>query len=344
MIRMIHKTALLCFIFQIFVKSSSAARILPSCFGKPPPQRLRELLESEMNGTRENPKPILLPCCYDGLSARLVGRSGFEATFLSGFGASAAYGYPDTQLISYDEMRQAAQYVSEGLSSSALEQNKDDVTVCIVDGDTGHGNAVNAKRTIFGFAKAGMAGVMIEDQVSPKRCGHVAGKSVIGFEEAVMRVKAACDARDEYEQLYGEGSGPLILARTDALETNGFDHAIERCIAFRDAGCDMTFLEAPRTVEQMKEYCTKVSGPKLANMLEYGKTPILPPEVLKEIGYTMAAYPLTLLSASIKAMQESLDLIKSGQPTDDLIMPFDETKDVVGFTQYAAEEKRYSVE
>ncbi len=317
---------------------------VPLCFGKPPPTILRELLESEMNGVRqrEDPKPILLPCCYDGLSARLVGRSGFDATFLTGFGASAAMGYPDTQLISYDEMRRAAQYVSEGLTSAALEQNKNSVTVCIVDGDTGHGNDCNVKRTIFGFAKAGMAGVMIEDQVSPKRCGHVAGKSVIGFDEAVMRVKAACDARDEYEQLYGEGTGPLILARTDALGTDGFDHAIKRCLAFREVGCDMTFLEAPETVEQMKEYCSLVSGPKLANMLEYGKTPILPPEELKKIGYTMAAYPLTLLSASINAMQKSLDLIKTGQPTDDLILPFDETKDVVGFTQYAKEEKRYA--
>ena len=126
---------------------------------------------------------------------------------------------------------------------------------------------------------------------------------VIPFQEAVQRVKAACDARDEYEEQFGDGSGPLILARTDALKTDGFEAAIERCLAFREVGTDMTFLEAPETVEQMQDYCARVSGPKLANMLEFGSTPVLPPQELKKMGYTMAAYPLTLLSSSIKVMQ-----------------------------------------
>ena len=212
------------------------------------------------------------------------------------------------------------------------------------DGDTGYGNAVNVKRTVTGYARAGMAGIMIEDQVAPKRCGHVAGKSVVGFEEAVMRVKAACDARDEYSQMYGPGTGPLILARTDALKTDGFEAAVQRCLAFIEAGADMTFLEAPESVEQMKEYCRRVPGPKLANMLEQGATPILPPAELKKMGYTMAAYPLTLLSASIRAMQESLQRIQQGLPTDDLICTFAETKDAVGFSQYAVEEERYRVD
>jgi len=237
-------------------------------------------------------------------------------------------------------MVNAASTVAEGLSSAALEMRCEPIP-CIADGDTGYGNAVNAKRTVFGYARAGMAGIMIEDQVAPKRCGHVAGKSVISFQEAVQRVKAACDARDEYETLFGKGSGPLILARTDALACNGFEDAIERLLAFRDVGCDMTFLEAPSSIEQMEEFCKRVPGPKLANMLENGSTPILPPEKLKAIGYTVAAYPLTLLSASIKAMKQSLELIKCGQPTDELILTFAETKKVVGFSQYAKEETRY---
>ena len=147
--------------------------------------------------------------------------------------------------------------------------------------------------------------------------------------------------RDEYESQFGSGTGPLVLARTDALTTDGFEAGIERCLAFREVGCDMTFLEAPESVEQMKQYCSQVSGPKLANMLEYGSTPILPPSELKAMGYTMAAYPLTLLSASIKAMQESLLRIQKGLPTDDLILPFGETKDAVGFSSYSAEENRY---
>jgi 2-methylisocitrate lyase-like PEP mutase family enzyme len=239
----------------------------------------------------------------------------------------------------------AANYVSEGLASAASEDPLQKGPIpCIADGDTGYGNSINVKRTVAGYARAGMAGIMTEDQVAPKRCGHVAGKSVIPFDDAVMRVKAACDARDEYEEYFGKGTGPLILARTDSLKTDGFEDAIQRTLAFRKVGCDMTFLEAPETVDQMEEYCSRVSGAKLANMLEYGNTPILPPERLKEIGYTMAAYPLTLLSASIKAMQESLQLIKNGEPTDDMILSFAETKDVVGFTSYAADEKRYSVD
>ena len=245
----------------------------------PPPAKLKLLLEKY--SSEEIKTPLLLPCCYDGLTARLVARAGFEATFMTGFGVSGANGYPDAQLVSYNEMVSAANTVAEGLSSVANaryiadESNNMEEELlqmgpipCIADGDTGYGNAVNVKRTVFGYARAGMAGIMIEDQVAPKRCGHVAGKSVIPFDEAIQRIKAACNARDEYNKLYGEGTAPLILARTDSLVTDGFEDAIQRCIAFRDMGCDMTFLEAPQTVDQMKEYCSRVSGPKLANMLE----------------------------------------------------------------------------
>ena len=212
---------------------------------------------------------------------------------------------------------------------------------------------MNVKRTVFGYGRCQMAGIMIEDQVSPKRCGHVAGKRIVSLNDAVNRIRAACDARDAYSQMYGPGTGPLILARTDACTASydhddddtaspvGFAEAMKRCELFREVGADMTFLEAPESIEQMKEYCSKISGPKLANMLEYGTTPILSPQQLKEIGYTMAAYPLTLLSSSIKAMQSSLDCIMTGQSTNDLITTFAETKDVVGFTQYAKEEAKY---
>ena len=173
-----------------------------SSFGCPPPERLRRLLQATDSGD----KPIiLLPCCYDGLTARLVGLSGFNATFMTGFGVSGANGYPDTQLVSFNEMMSAANSVAEGLSSAALELSKygeedsdGDPPIaipCIADGDTGYGNAINVKRTVFGYARSGMAGMMIEDQVSPKRCGHVAGKSVVPFDDAVQRVQAACDAR-----------------------------------------------------------------------------------------------------------------------------------------------------
>jgi 2-methylisocitrate lyase-like PEP mutase family enzyme len=189
-----------------------------------------------------------------------------------------------------------------------------------------------------------MAGIMIEDQVAPKRCGHVSGKAVVPFAEAVARIRAACDARDEYSSLYGPGTGPLVLARTDALATDGFEAAVDRCLAFSEVGADMTFLEAPQSVEQMAEYCRRVPGPKLANMLEQGATPILPPAKLQRMGYAMAAYPLTLLSASINAMQQALERIHAGTATDDLICSFADTKKAVGFSHYGAEEVRYKVD
>ena len=136
--------------------------------GCPPPLRLKLLLESEIDGTRESENPILLPCCYDGLTARLITRAGFDATFMTGFGVSAVNGYPDTQLISYGEMQSQTNIVAEGLSSAGLEMGKDPIP-CIADGDTGYGNSVNVKRTVYGYGRAGMAGMMIEDQVNSFR-------------------------------------------------------------------------------------------------------------------------------------------------------------------------------
>ena len=332
--------------------------------GKPSAQILYELLQRELNGTRTSNVPILLPCCYDGLTARLVARAGFEATFMTGFGVSAVNGFPDTQLVSFAEMQQACLRVTEGLYSAAMEQQQQQQqpfmdsassssTIgtpipCIGDGDTGYGNAMNAKRTVFGYAQAGMGGIMVEDQVAPKRCGHVAGKSVVPLHEAVQRIRAAAHARDEYNAHFAVGganrAAPLILARTDALASHGFDAAVDRCLAFLEAGADMTFLEAPETVDQMQEYCRRVPGPKLANMLEQGTTPVLTPVELKQVGYTMAAYPLTLLSASIRAMETSLQRIARGESTDDLRASFAHTKDAVGFTRYAQEEAKYKVE
>ena len=175
--------------------------LFTSAFGCPPPERLRHLLQATDSGKAPI---ILLPCCYDGLTARLVELAGFNATFMTGFGVSGANGFPDTQLVSYSEMLSAANSVAEGLSNAALEmvkygepdQSGPPIAIpCIADGDTGYGNAINVKRTVFGYARAGMAGIMIEDQVAPKRCGHVAGKLVVSFDEAMKRVQAACDAR-----------------------------------------------------------------------------------------------------------------------------------------------------
>jgi len=189
-----------------------------------------------------------------------------------------------------------------------------------------------------------MAGVLIEDQLGGnqggmKRCGHVDGKDVVPFKEALERVKAAVAARDEYKALTGS-DGPLILARTDArgsktFHRNGLEEGIRRCKAFRDAGADITFLESPRNKDEMKEYCDKVEGPKLANLLEGGKTPILTIEDLDEIGFSLAAYPLSLLSAATKAMNNVLDAqAKSSRGYEDDLLEFKELKSSVGFDAY----------
>ena len=267
---------------------------------------------------------LVMPCCYDGFTARMVEQAGFDLTFMTGFGVSATYGVPDTGLVSAGEMVSSASVICGALRRIP----------CIGDGDTGYGNAVNVKRTVHKYAQAGMAGIMLEDQVAPKRCGHTKGKSVVSREEACSRIQAAVDARKE-------GADIVILARTDARATLGLDEAIERLKMFRALGADWTFLEAPQSVEEMQRYCREVDGPKLFNALEGGLTPLLPYAELKAMGYTVAAYPLTLLSAGAKAMQQALHKLKEGQPTDPLVLDFAELQKLVGFPDYDIESNRY---
>jgi len=271
----------------------------------------------------------LMPCCFDALSARLIERAGYEFSFLSGFSAAAVNGLPDTGLMSYEEVRKQLETITE---ASTLP--------IICDGDTGYGNAINVKRTVRGFAAAGAAGVMIEDQVAPKRCGHTRGKAVVDFDEAVTRIEAAVDAREE------SGSDVVIVARTDAAATHGFDEAIRRAQKFRELGADVLFVEAPRTVETMQRFCDEVEGYKLSNMLEQGDTPILAPDRLEAMGFKIAAYPLTLLSASIKAMEEALTRLKRGNPAEvqHLLKDFAQVREIVGFDDYYKEEERYKID
>jgi 2-methylisocitrate lyase-like PEP mutase family enzyme len=264
-----------------------------------------------------------MPCCYDALSAALIERAGFPLTFMSGFAVSAArLALPDTGLISFGEMADQARSITQAVSIPVIG-----------DGDTGYGNAMNVKRTVRQYAAAGLACVMIEDQLAPKRCGHTQGKEVVSFEEACMRLQAAVDARDE-------GADILIMARTDARATHGLPEAIRRMQAFRQLGADILFMEAPESVEEMCEFCNCTDGPKMANMLENGKTPILPPSELNDIGFKIAAYPLTLLLAVLPAIEKALLALKNGQPPTDMAS-FEQLKEVVGFPKYYEEEQRY---
>ncbi|MFO1153361.1 MAG: isocitrate lyase/PEP mutase family protein [Rhodospirillales bacterium] len=270
------------------------------------------------------PRPLLMPCCFDALSARLIEQCGFPLTFMSGFAVAASrLAMPDTGLISYAEM------VDQGRNICAA------VSIPVIgDGDTGYGNAVNVKRTVAGYARAGFAAVMIEDQLAPKRCGHTRGKQVVSRAEAVARIRAAVDAREE-------GSDILILARTDARATHGLEEAIARVDAFQATGADLLFVEAPANEEEMRRICAAVPGHHLANMLEGGSTPLLPPARLGELGYALVAYPLTLLSASIRAMQAVLADLATGIDPSPHLVPFADLRRLVGFEAYDAESELY---
>jgi 2-methylisocitrate lyase-like PEP mutase family enzyme len=266
-----------------------------------------------------------MPGCHDAMSARLIEEAGFEIAFMSGFAVSASrLGLPDTGLISYGEMVEQGRNICKAVSIPMIG-----------DGDTGFGSAQNIKRTVEGYATAGFACIMLEDQVAPKRCGHTEGKSVVGREEALMRVRAAVDARNA-------GTDILIMARTDARACISLDEAIARCQAFRDIGADITFLEAPVSEDEMRRYCSEVAGPKMANLIEGGKTPLLSPTQLHAIGYTIAVYPLTMLNVSIRAMREALGQLKSGHQAV-AAMDFEALKSAVGFPAYYAEEAKYRV-
>ena len=287
-----------------------------------PAERLRNLLDTG--------KCLVVPCCSDGLTARLVEQAGFECTFMSGFSVSATRGFPDCQLVSFEEMRQSATVISSSCSIPVIG-----------DGDTGYGNCVSIKRTVKAYCRAGLAAVMIEDQTAPKRCGHVFGKSVVSRDMAFRRIQAACDARNE---LRTAGIGDiLILARTDA-RCISMDEGITRCKRFREIGADITFLEAPQSIAEMEEYCAQVDGPKMANMLEGGKTPILSNIELQNMGFSIAVRPITLLSAAIKAMQDVLGKLKNDRDTKpDLLPSFSELKKVVGFDEYFEEDAKYAI-
>ncbi|XP_039055642.1 2,3-dimethylmalate lyase isoform X4 [Hibiscus syriacus] len=301
----------------------SRFQVITGCLAErsSPAKTLRQILESP--GVHQG------PACFDGLSAKLVERAGFQYCFTSGFSISAArLGLPDTGFISYGEMVDQGQQITQAVSIPVIG-----------DGDNGYGNAMNVKRTVKGYIRAGFAGIILEDQVSPKACGHTQGRKVVSREEAIMRITAAVDARKE------SGSDIVIVARTDSRQALSLEESLWRSRAFADAGADVLFIDALASKEEMKAFC-EVSPlvPKLANMLEGGgKTPILTPLELEEIGYKLVVYPLSLIGVSIQAMQDSLTALKGGRiPPPGRMPSFEEIKEIVGFNKYYEEEKRYA--
>jgi 2-methylisocitrate lyase-like PEP mutase family enzyme len=280
-----------------------------------PATKLRQLLAA--------PGLITMPCCFDALSARLIERAGFPLTFMSGFAVSATrLAQPDTGLISYGEMVDQGRDVCGAVSIPVIG-----------DADTGYGNPLNVKRTVAGYAAAGFACAMIEDQQAPKRCGHTRGKTVVARSEAFDRIRAAVEARDE-------GADILIMARTDARASAGLDEALLRARTFSELGADLLFVEAPATEAEMARICNEVPGHHMANMVEDGDTPTLPPKQLEALGYKIAAHPLTLLSAATHAMNNALQSLAQGTDAEGLL-PFAELREVVGFDDYDAALARF---
>ncbi len=275
-------------------------------------------LQALLHSASESGSVVQAPGCFDGLSARLVEAAGFGAGFLGGFSVAAArLGLPDVGLLSYGEMIDQARSVCAATSLPIIG-----------DADTGYGNPVNAERTLLGCAQAGLACVMIEDQVWPKRCGHTMGKEVVDRNEAIQRIQACVRVRQEHSL------DILIMARTDACATDGFDEALWRAAAFADAGADVTFLEAPETVEQMERYCAEVPGHKTANLVEDGRTPWLDPASLGELGYSLVIYPVSLLLSGIAAMQESASQLATRGEAGEYRVSFDEARELVGWADY----------
>ncbi|MEM8791673.1 MAG: isocitrate lyase/PEP mutase family protein [Pseudomonadota bacterium] len=267
-----------------------------------------------------------MPCCFDALSAKLIEQEGYALTFMSGFAASASrIGAPDLGLMSYGEVVDQVRNIADATRIPLIG-----------DGDTGYGNAMNVRRTVEGFAKAGCAAVMIEDQLAPKRCGHTPGKAVVAREEAFDRIRAAVDARDALRE---RGGDTLIMARTDARHEHGLTEAIERAARFAELGADILFVEAPKTEAEMRDVCMNLPGPKMANIVEGGETPDLPNAALHDIGYSIAAYPLSLMAAAMQAMVTTLKAMRKDERPGR--MDFGDLRRRIGFDDYYLTSERY---
>jgi methylisocitrate lyase len=269
---------------------------------------------------------LVMPGVYDALSAKIAARAGFEVVFITGYSVSATLlGEPDFGLLTQTEVVSAATRICAVTD-----------TPVIVDADTGYGNAINVIRTVEELSRAGAAGMFLEDQVWPKRCGHMKGKQVIALAEQLSKLRAAIDARKDRDF--------FIVARTDSRQALGLNEAITRGIAFKEAGADAVFIEAPQSKEEMKEIASQVPGPLVANMLERGVTPLMEPAELKELGFQMIVWPLAPLYSVAKTLAETYGTLRREGSTIkilDKLMPFDDFNEIVGLNEKYAADARY---
>jgi 2-methylisocitrate lyase-like PEP mutase family enzyme len=263
---------------------------------------------------------------YDGLSARLVGRAGFPAAYATGGGIARSMGYPDLGLLSVSEIVDRLANIVEHAGVPV-----------IADADTGYGNALNARRAVREFERAGVAALHLEDQTFPKRCGHYEDKSVVPMLEMTQKLRAARDAMADPDV--------VLIARTDALAIEGLDAAIERAHAYAHAGADVIFIEAPTTMEQIEAIARRVPQPKLMNMFQGGKTPLVPVARLKALGYQIVIIPSDLQRAAIRAMDDVLAAIArdgSSAALADRMATFTDREIVVDTGAYLDLDRKYA--
>jgi methylisocitrate lyase len=269
---------------------------------------------------------LIAPGAHNAFTARIIEQAGFRAVYLTGSGASMdLLGMPDLGFLTMTEMVAHARNIVQATSLPV-----------IADADTGYGNALNVMRTIREYENAGVGGVHIEDQVAPKRCGHFAGKEVISPQEMVGKIEAALDAR--------ENPDFLIIARTDARAMLGVQEAIERGKAYREAGADMIFVDAPESEEELRLIARSIPGPVMANLSEGGKTPLLSARELQEMGYRLVIYPRSAAGAAAKAIQELMAVLKKEGTTKsflDRMVTFEGRNRITGLAHYQELEKKY---
>ncbi len=255
--------------------------------------RLRELIKDDAIA--------VLPGSYDALSAKIVEKSGFQAVYLSGAGVSnTKLGIADTGFVTLPEMRDHIQYLAEAVELPIF-----------ADADEGYGNALHVRRTVRAYERAGASALHIEDQQFPKKCGHFEDKALIPTDEMVRKVEAAVGARrsDDF----------VVTARTDARAVEGIDAAIERANAYAAAGADLIFPEAPQDESEMREFCAEIDAPVMANMVEYGKTPMCTTEELESFGFDLVIFPNSLLRAAMVTMVEVAEHIEEAGTTGDIL-------------------------
>jgi len=269
---------------------------------------------------------LIMPAAYDAVSGMIIEQVGFKSTTVSGHATSATMlGKPDLSLVTLTEMVNQTRNICEAVNIPVL-----------VDGDTGHGNVLNVIRTVKEFEKAGAAGLFIEDQSFPKRCGHLEGKKVIPTEEMVAKIKAAVDARED--------SDFVIQARTDALATHGLDEAIDRANIYQEAGADLLFVEAPISEEELTRINKEVNGPTVAIQGEGAKTPMTTATALEEIGFNVVVYPGSALYAAAWAIEHVMKELKNNGTTKgymDRMYHFNDFNKLMGVERFLEKESSY---